>query len=342
MRTSTYRKLIRELSPEVARAFERAMGELAGRIDWKRFMRAVEAGDVDRAVRILNIDPGAFHEVRNALERAFRRGGQAEIAAVPVPSTATFTVAFSLGNPRAERIALLLGSTRIREIIDDTRDIARERITAGINAGRNPTVIARTIVGVSVPGATGHRTGGILGLTRAQAGWADAAYAELSATPPDARYFRRKRRDRRFDSAVRKAIREGKPLPYAMRHRIARLYRSRLLKLRGDTIARTETGAALNGGRYEAMEQLIEAGTTTADLVTLEWSDSRDLRVRDLHTAMNGQQRKFGQPFQSPNGALLRYPGDIMLGAGAEDVVNCRCALITTVDWIEQYARGLT
>ena len=340
MKPATFRRLLRELSPEVQDAFERAVDDLSGRVDWRRFVSAIEAGDVDRAMRVLDIDAGAFYEVREALRRVMRRGGVAEIASLVFPQTASFVVTFTLGNVRAERIAATLGSSMIQELTESARQLARERITTGLAEGTNPRTVARSIVGVKPPGAQ-TRMGGILGLTRSQASWADAADRELSSVPPEPKYFRRMRRDRRFDSAVRKAIDDKKPLDSAMRTRIIRFYRNRLLKMRGEAIARTEAISALNAGRYEALGQLIDSGTTTRDLIKLTWSDSRDLRVRDSHTAMNGQERRFGEPFQTPRGSFLRFPGDISLGAPADEIINCRCMMISEVDWLETYARGI-
>ena len=233
----------------------------------------------------------------------------------------TFAVRFALGNPLAEQLARELGSTLIRQITDETRQQARQVIADGIAQGVNPRTTALNLVGVT-DRATGSRVGGIVGLTSQQLGWAAQAADELSGEPPSAAYLERQARDRRFDSTVRRAIREGRAIPEAQRAMMIRRYRARLLKLRGETIARTESIAALNGGRYEATRQMVERGLATPDRIVLTWSDSRDARVRDLHRMMNGQQRRFGEPFVSPTGALLRYPGDVGLGASGADTVR--------------------
>jgi len=80
------------------------------------------------------------------------------------------------------------------------------------------------------------------------------------------------------------------------------------------TIARTEIGQAMSGGRYEAMrEQQIDEQM---------WLSSRDTVVRESHapkTGVDGEIRALGTPFS--NGLL--FPLDPH--GTAEECVNCRC-----------------
>lgn len=342
MSPRAFRRLLDRLSPDVRAAFERAIADLADGADRAMLERAIAAQDADAAIRALNLDPAAFDDLRETLRRAFRESGIAETASHAPPggtgAQPAVILRFALGNPRAERIARELGATLIRETVDTIQELVRERVAASIAAGVNPRVTARAIVGTH-DRATGTRTGGIVGLTEAQAGWARNAEAELARDPPDPAYFQRQARDRRYDAAVKRAIREGKPLDPSMAEKIVGRYRARLLKLRGEAIARTEATAALNAGRFEAIEQMIDRGVTTPDLVTGTWDTNIDGRERPDHHAMNGQKRTFGVPFTAPDGSLLRYPGDSSLGAPAEQVVGCRCYTGWQVDWIEQYRR---
>ena len=310
---------------------------------------------------VLDIDPVAFDEMRDSLRQVFRQGGREEMSdhqppvaiagviaaammasprlpGISVSEAAVMRIRFDTGNPRAEAAIRQLGGGLIREIDETTREAVRDRIEAGIAAGENPRVIARTIVGVT-DRKTGERVGGIVGLTQAQAQWSRGAGEELSRTPPDRAYFRRRARDRRYDVAVRRAIQDDKPLDANMREKITRRYRDRLLRLRGEMIARTEVTAALNAGRYEAIQQIIDTGAATVAMVSGTWDTAVDGRERPDHRAMNGQTRTFGDPFVAPDGSLLRYPGDSGLGANADQVVNCRCYAGWKVDWIGQYRR---
>lgn len=234
-------------------------------------------------------------------------------------------------NPRAERVARELSSKLVTLIVDDQREAIRAVIEAGIEAGRGPRDTALNIVG-RVNRATGKREGGIVGLNAPQAkAWLKAG-DELDALDPA--YFERKLRDKRFDPMVRKAIETGKPLSKADRERVLNRYSDRLLKHRGDTIARTETIASLNAGRDEGIKQLIEAGNITEQQVVKVWdSTGADGRTRDTHLAMEGQRRRLNEPFITPMGHRLMHPGDATLGAPGSEVINCRCVLRFDIDF---------
>ena len=94
------------------------------------------------------------------------------------------------------------------------------------------------------------------------------------------------------------------------------------------TIARTETVAASNFGAHEAAGQ--------AGVESKSWISSRDLLVRDPHrlidTETTGTPIPMGSPFTMSDGSQLRFPGDGSLGAGAEQIINCRCAMLFFFD----------
>ena len=69
----------------------------------------------------------------------------------------------------------------------------------------------------------------------------------------DPAYFTRKLRDARFDSMIRRAIEKGEPLNQTDIERILARYSDRLLRFRGEVIARSEALAAFNTGRDLAM-----------------------------------------------------------------------------------------
>lgn len=234
-------------------------------------------------------------------------------------------------NPRAERVARDLSSNLVTRIVDDQRDAIRGVIEEGITKGRGPRDTALDIVG-RVNRATGKREGGIVGLNAPQTkAWLRAG-DELDALDPA--YFERKLRDKRFDPMVKRAIAEGKPLSKADRERVLNRYSDRLLKHRGDMIARTETIASLNAGRDQGIKQLIEAGNITEDQVMKVWdSTGADGRTRDTHLAMEGQRKRLAEPFITPMDHRLMHPGDATLGAPGSEVINCRCLVRYDLDF---------
>jgi hypothetical protein len=248
-------------------------------------------------------------------------------------------VRFDGRNPRAERYLAERSSGLIVEILEDTRDGIRAWIANGMVDGRNPRNTALDIVG-RINRATGRREGGIVGLTSQQMGYVANMRADLADPERMAGYFDRARRDKRFDGLVRRAMRDGKPLAQADIDRIAARYSDRLLSLRGETIARTESMTALNEARYEAVQQQIDAGNLAPGQVEWQWQANLDGRVRDSHSAMHMQTVRHGDAFVSPvTGARMRYPMDRALGAGAGDIINCRCILAPKIDYLAGLSR---
>ncbi|MCZ0963884.1 phage minor head protein [Paracoccus benzoatiresistens] len=106
--------------------------------------------------------------------------------------------------------------------------------------------------------------------------------------------------------------------------------KNKLLKDRGDVIARTEALNGLRAGRWEGMEQLVESGTVRRDQVTVTWSATMDRRTRDDHRWLHGQKVRMGDFFNPAPGVFMRYPGDLenspMNPKGlAANTIQCRC-----------------
>jgi len=219
------------------------------------------------------------------------------------------------------------------EILGDQQELIRAAILAGLEAGHNPRKTALELVG-RVDRTAGRRKGGLIGLTSKESGYVRNMRAELSDPKQMGGYFSRKLRDRRFDATVAKARREGRALSQAQISRITGRYSDRLLKERGDRIARSETIEALNAGRNEGMAQLIERGEIPADAATSKWDATGDKRTRLDHMEMDGQEVPFGQPFKAPDGDLLMFPGDTSLGAQARHTINCRCYAQQKINWL--------
>lgn len=96
------------------------------------------------------------------------------------------------------------------------------------------------------------------------------------------------------------------------------------IKLRAMQIARTETVYASNAGR--------RAGAIATGLpIVKTWVTRGDEKVRLSHEIANGQQRPLATPF-NVNGEQLMFPADFSLGASAENIINCRCAEIYTIN----------
>ena len=328
---SELRRLFRDLSPQVREAFEEAVETSNRRINRTELIAAIRRNDVEGAIRALNISRDAMDSLREAIRTAVRDGGWLEASSVPKTALQAF---FAMGNPSAERVAALRSSMLITEIANSARQAARERISQSIARGENPYTTARSITGV-VDRRTGIRTGGVIGLRTQDIVALRNAERELRSG--SARYFRRTLRDKRYDQTILKAFRDKRPLSSDYISRVLLRYQAKLLRYRGELIAQTETLASLNGGRYEYLRQLVESGEVLPREITLTWHDMLDTRVRDTHLLMGKAPRNkviFGQPFVFPGGGQALYPGDISLGAPANEIINCRCYFVSKVDWI--------
>lgn len=95
---------------------------------------------------------------------------------------------------------------------------------------------------------------------------------------------------------------------------------------RAERLVRSAYNSSANNA---AVTELQEAGVETK-----RWITARDGRVRGggdddfNHRRMDGQRVPIDQPFVTPEGYRLMFPGDRSLGAPAGTIVNCRCAVI--------------
>jgi hypothetical protein len=92
-------------------------------------------------------------------------------------------------------------------------------------------------------------------------------------------------------------------------------------KKRAAVIARTEV--------HNASMAAIEAALKYKNIkmASKTWVAIRDARTRPTHAAVGGTTVAFDQPF-TVGGAQMMRPGDGSLGAGAEEIVNCRCSIL--------------
>lgn len=326
--------LIETWAPRLQRAFLAAIADIADRAQVGVIARMIERGDIDGALAAVGIDPVAFRVLDATTAQAFEAGGNHTVARMPALRRLDghrLTIRFDVRNPSAEEWLRDHSSRKVTEIVDDQRQMIRTALTAGMVAGRNPRDVTLDLVGRIDP-ATGKRQGGTIGLTTSQEEWVRRYADELARLDPNA--LTRQLRDKRFDGTVRKAIEAGKPLTADQIAKMVAAYKNRALRYRAETIGRTEAMASLHQSQEEATQQAISAGQINPVQVVEIWRTTIDGRERDTHRQMNGQTVRRGQPFISPSGARLRYPGDPR--APASEVINCRCWCEVRVDFLAE------
>lgn len=300
--------------------------------------RLLAADDENGLVELLSL--GALSLLIEAVRSAFIAGARFEMLAIFIPRADR-----ELIGRKEFDVTKAEASTWLTQQVTDTRNTATENVREAIRSvmgsrrvigGIQPSgQVVRTdrqaaldLIGRISP-QTGLRTGGVIGLPGNFAQYVANARAQLLSGDPAQlkQYLTRVRRDRRFDGIVSRAIAAGKAVATKDVDKIAGRYSERLLKTHSEMLARTLAHESLNAGRDQAWEQLVEQGIAR-ERVEKEWRDRNDEKVRNSHRYMRGRRVGLGQPFQTNSGALLRFPGDSSLGAGWEELSNCRCICI--------------
>lgn len=328
--------LLAQFEPELRDAFIAAFADVTRQADLARIVARLEAGDIEGALAAVHIDASAFAAVQNAIEDAFEAAGVWQIGKLPTITTRLgqkLIIRFDARNIRAEQLIGQYSSTLVREVVADQIAMLRSALRAAMEAGTNPRTAGLDVVG-RVDRATNARFGGIIGLTSQQEGYARAAELELASADPALlqNWLSRVLRDKRYDSTVLKAIKSGIPIDATTARNMIARYRAALLKMRGETVARTEAMTALHMGQDEAMRQLLATGQVAPNNIRRIWRSAGDNRVRDTHKSLNGTAVGPFEAFQSPSGAAIMYPGDP--NAPAAETINCRCDLTIRIDFL--------
>lgn len=323
-------KKLDSLEPKIAKAFRDAVGEIKSRARLAELQAALEARDIERAWRAAGLREGGWTTLTESLRGAYLESGT--FAAGEAPAALGFT--FNINNPRAENWLRQRSSDLVTQINDEQREAIRTVLEGGMARGDNPRRTALDIVG-RMDRRSGRRVGGIVGLTGQQASYVENMRDELLSGDSTAmrNYFSRKRRDKRFDGLVRRAIENGEAVSRADVDRITSRYSDRLMQTRGNAIGVTESTRAFGAARKESLDQAIEQGLARPENIRREWDATLDGKTRTTHAAANGQVVGPNEPF-IVGGHQLQYPGDP--SAPASETVWCRCFEKQTVDWVAE------
>jgi hypothetical protein len=332
--------LIDLFAPEIRDAFRAAIQSVVDDAIIVDMIKAITDGDPAGAFQALGFTPAAMRPVTEAIERAFEQGGVLTGGNFPqylnTPSGRT-VFRFDVRNSRAEAWLRDRSSQLVTRLTNEARENVQTTLQRGMIDGRNPRNVALDIVG-RIQNVNGQnvRVGGIVGLTTQQEKW--VANTRRDLVNLDANYFGRELRDKRFDSVVQRAINEGRALPSDKIDQIVGSYKNNALRYRGETIGRTEAIQSLNRSEWEAHMQAVDSGALRKQDVSRHWDAAMDGRTRWSHAALDKKYDKKGvgldEPFVSPSGARLMYPGDVSLGATGDEVINCRCRVRLKVDFL--------
>lgn len=325
------RELIAKHEPLIRQAFEAAIQNARGALDFAALVEAIQINDLDRAAQLLRINQAVLWP----LEEAIRTTVYAGAATVATPKSIAWAFTFNGRHPRAEQIIAEAGARLVTEIGSPGPEVIRAVLLQGQQEVVGAQTVARRLAG-SINRVTGTREGGIMGLDGPRAQRSARVREILGDKDQIADYFKGSKprytsTDRRYDAHVRKAIAEGRALDKATIDRIAKAHDARLLKARGRAIAEHETFMAQAEGRREAYTQLMESGKVES--IDKLWQHNSAKDARPDHQALDGVRVGFDEAFEMADGARLQYAHDP--AGGIEHSAGCRC----TTTYIPQYRR---
>ena len=324
--------------PAIQDVFLEVMQNVVDRAMLDEMVKAIEANDADALFQATGFTPAVLGPILDRIEEAYQRAAEMTVDGWPnriVTPTGPILFTFNMRSPIVEEELKNFSSMYITRITEEVRQNVRETLERGMIRGDNPRKVALDIVGRLNP-VNKKREGGVVGLSQNQTKAADRIRTALEQL--DSKYFTYELRDKRFDKYVQKHLDDERPLSKEDVTRLVSSYKQKALKYRGEMIARTESIQAINRGENSSYIQAIEEGILNRNQIKKEWDDVGDRRTRTTHGILGSKYGKgngitFEEPFLSPSGARLLYPGDQSLGAPAEEVIHCRCKLRYRVDW---------
>lgn len=323
---------IDKLSPGLAAEFLSAVDNIRMSFTLRALTAGVGRGS-EEIIRLMRLDDEAFASMLLKRGDLFQSGAVDQVRALMLTAPKAYrrrSYTFDRNKQNAIEIMRRDGAAMVREISESTREAVRLVMLDGFENRRSAKQIALDLAG-RLNRATGRREGGIIGLTSRQAQYVLSVREKLENLDMD--YFKHTKRYKLSDSVVRRHMKEGRPIPKADIERLVRRYADGLLKYRAETIAQTETKSAYEAGRFEGFEQMVDTLGVPSQALRLGWIARSDNHTRDSHHHLHGKSVLPGTPFTTIHGNRMRFPGDRAYGAGAEDVINCRCTFDLWVDW---------
>lgn len=293
-------------------SFMQTIADIKRALNFGNLTSAIESRNEAAVFDELNLRRDYYGPFIEALRNIFIGGADYQLDTLPrrAPGAGQqLVIRFQGDHPRARHWLESEGARSIVDINERQRQMVREVIDRGIESGANPRATALELVGRV---HNGRRVGGVIGLTSREA-------ASVQS-------YRQKLTD------------EGRKADQI--DRMTAKLSNKLLKRRGERIARTETIRALNAGRQEGIAQLIESGQVDEQDVKKVWDATGDARTRTTHAILDGQKKPIDEPFTSLSGARLLYPGDTSLGAPAAEIVQCRCYHKIDIDFLAKAKRA--
>lgn len=330
--TRLFRSLIAKLEPKLQAAFLKAVTDLKDGINWQALNKALRAGDIEAAIAALDIEAAVFEAYRQATTEAFAAGGALAATTVNLPRRSPIRIRFNMSNPAAEAwIKKNVADKIVEKLVPETVQAVRDVITKGYALGKHPNDIARDIGGRVVGG---RRRGGVLGLSPDFIDHVQSMEERLRSGDPAQlrKVLRMQRRDRSFDNRINDAIDGGAKLEDSTIKRMLERYEDRLIRLRAETVARTETGMAVMNSRRLSWEQALDKLGKPPEAIIKTWRHGGGAKdPRPHHQLLNGTSvRGMFTPFHV-GGTEMQHALDE--AGGVKECANCTCGTDFRIDY---------
>ncbi len=223
-------------------------------------------------------------------------------------------IVFDPTNPRAA--ATIRNETQLflKDMTDTQIEATREAIATAFDQGLGPRATAQVIRNS-------------IGLTKYQLGVVQNYEDTLRAGSARALAYRLRNQSR--DGVVGRAMTGGRALSESQITSLVEQYRKNMIRMRAETIARTESTRVTSQARTETYRQIAASLGIGDNRLIQTWVATEDDRTRDWHWTMDGDQVALNTPFIDGLGNSLMYPGDPL--APAETVCNCRCSITFSI-----------
>jgi len=309
---STFDKLLTKYGVLIASAYRRVVATAKKSIDESKLIAAIDSRDLSSLVEAIGMTEAQIFPLTEAIRSTYVGAGLSIGEAIRGGS-----FGFSAQQPRAARWINESTARLVQGIQDQSREMVQDIVRRGVDEGRSSVAMARDIIGRGRDNA-----GARIGLTVQQSQYVDNMRLDLQYL--NDRYFTRQQRDRRFDAAIREAIKSGKPLSEEKINTITARYAERFEKYRATDIARSETRAAVASGQAEGFFQLRES--PDVERVTVKWQHNTGSQkeMRADHLRIDGEIHDLGEPWIMDDGTAMLYPHDP--NGGPAQNSHCRCS----------------
>ena len=308
------------LAPDLARAEIRAYEMIREVLTERELAEAIQSGRMDALLdQVLNDTGkgGPFSRLRARLDQATMDAAKSEAAHLPSWMRPT---AFNVLSPHVVEAVTKLDTRVVDGLKDEVRETVRTQVRLGLEAGKNPRVIARELR--PLIGLAPNQAKAVANF-RAQLEAGDrAALSRVlgrgTIRQPDGTEINRSAHANGQgvtgrDMGLLDRLLGNKQLSPEQIDRMTEAYRKRMHALNAETHARTMALDSQKVANRLSWEDAAERGIVAKVDLRRVWVAVLDDRTRDEHRELHGTEVGFDEAF--PNGQVT--PG--------ETDYNCRC-----------------